>query len=94
MAAPEGDHLVGVDSLVRLFPGQFGDESLHGRHPGRSTNQDHVIDVGGLDACVLHSLLERRTGPLYEILGELVELGPGQLLEQVDGAFVSGGDEG
>src|SRR3712207_6916533 len=41
----DGDDLVGVDALVGLLAaGQLADQVADGRHAGRATHQDDVVD--------------------------------------------------
>lgn len=47
----DGDDLVRVDALVRvLTAGELLDELGDGRHAGGAADQDHVVDLGQLDA--------------------------------------------
>ncbi|ELP44522.1 putative NAD-specific glutamate dehydrogenase [Mycobacterium avium subsp. paratuberculosis S5] len=75
------DNLVGVDALVGLLAaGEFLDQVGHRGHPGGTTHQHHVVDVGHRDAGVGDHRLERLTGAVQQILGDALEFGAGQLL--------------
>ena len=59
------DDLVRVDALVGLLAtGELLDQVGDGRHAGRATDEDHVVDVGDLDPRVLDDVLERLLGPV------------------------------
>ncbi|EID10575.1 putative NAD-specific glutamate dehydrogenase [Mycobacterium xenopi RIVM700367] len=75
------DDLVGVDALVGLLAaGEFLDQVGHRGHPGRAADQHDVVDVGHRDAGVGDHLLERLAAAVQQVLGDPLELGPGQLL--------------
>ncbi|MCY1228066.1 NAD-specific glutamate dehydrogenase [compost metagenome] len=85
------DDLIRVDALVGLLAaGEFLDELVHGGHAGGTAHEHDVVDLGELDAGFLDDVLERLLGAVQEVLGEVLELGTGQLLVQVDRAV--GGD--
>ena len=48
-----------------------------------------MVDVGDLDARVADDRVERRLGPLEQVGRHLLELRPGELLVQVDGAVLA-----
>ena len=89
----DGDDLVGVDALVGLLAGDALHQLLHGGHAGGAADEDHVVEVALVEPGVLDGLLERDLAALEEVGGELLELGPGQRLVEVDGVAVLGGDE-
>ncbi len=70
--------LVRVDALVRLAVEELRDHLLHLRDPGRSADQDHLVDVGGLEAGILQRLLARPDRPLDQVVDQLLELRAGQ----------------
>ena len=41
----DGDHLVGVDALVRLLAEELLHARLHRRHAGHAADQDHLVDL-------------------------------------------------
>ncbi|ADI04037.1 putative NAD-specific glutamate dehydrogenase [Streptomyces bingchenggensis BCW-1] len=88
------DHLVRVDAPVRVLAGQLPDQPGHGGHPGRAADQDHMVDIGHLDPGILDRLVERPLATVQQILGQLLELGAGQLLVQVQRALVGRRDVG
>ena len=91
----DGDDLVGVDALVGLLAAEeLGDDLGDGRHAGRATDEDHVVDLVDRDAAVLEDVLERRLGALEQVGGELLELAAGQLLLEVQRAALAVGDVG
>jgi len=90
----QGHHLVGVDGHVGvLTAGEAADQRLHGRDPGRAADQDHLVQVVGGHLGVAHRLLHRPQAALDQVLGELLELGPGEGGRQVFGPGGVGSDE-
>ena len=86
------DDLVGVDALVGLLAaGQLLDHVGHGRHPGGAADQDHVVDLGDVDAGVLDDLLERLLGAVEQVGGHPLELGAADLLLEVQRAGLARG---
>ena len=85
--------LIRVDALMGILAGQLLDKCLNGWHASRATHQDHVVDVLRLHACILDRLLEWLARAFDKILGHLLELGPGELLEKVNRALIVGRDE-
>lgn len=76
-----GHHLVGVDALVGLLAaGELLDQFGHRGHPGGTTHQDHVVDLGDRDAGVLDHGLEGLTGAVQQILCDALEFGARELL--------------
>jgi hypothetical protein len=55
-------------------------------HAGGAADEDDVVDVALAEAGVLDGLLERDAAPLEQVGGELLELGPGELLVEVERA--------
>ena len=91
----DGDDLVRVDALVGvLAAGQLLDELGDGRHAGGATDENDVVDLGELDARVLDDVVERRLAALQQVGGELLELGAGELLVQVQRALGGSRDVG
>ena len=94
-AGAESDDLVGIHTLVGfLATGQLLDELHHGRHPGRTTDQDHVVDRADADLGVLDHRVERAAAAIQQVGGEPLELRAGQLLLQVQRAGLAQGDVG
>src|SRR3712207_756348 len=88
----DGDDLVRVDALVGLLAaGQLADQVADGRHAGRATHQDDVVDLADGDAGVTDDLVERRLGAVEEVLGEPLELRAADRDVQVQRALGAGG---
>ncbi len=90
----DGDDLVGVDALVGLLAGHLLDQLGHRGHAGGAAHEDHVVDLALAEPGVLDRLLERALAPLEEVGGELLELGPGEGLVEVERTVGTGGDVG
>ena len=88
-----GHHLVGIDPLVGLAARHRDDQLLDGGHTGRPTDEHHVVDLGLGEAGVGDRLLERAAAGVYQVGGQLLKLGPGQLEVQVLRTGVGRGDE-
>ena len=82
----QGHHLIGVDALVRLLAEEFLHRFLDHRHAGHAADQDHFIDVRGLEARVLQGLGAGFDGALDEVLDEGLQLGARELDVQVQRA--------
>ncbi len=87
--------LVRVDALVRLLAAEHLLDRLDDRrHAGHAADEDHLVDVGGLEAGVLERGLDRPLGLGHEIGHQVLELGPGERHHEVLGAGRVGGDVG
>src|SRR5690606_5454535 len=62
-------NLIRVHALVSFLAGQVLDQFSNGWHTGRTANQDHVSDVGNLDACFSDNVVEWLAGALQQVLG-------------------------
>ncbi len=93
---PHGHHLVGVHGAVGLLAQKLPHHLLHRGHPGGPAHEDHLVNLGGGEARVLQGLLHGAPEALEEGLDQLLKLGPGELLLQVEGGLARGvqGDEG
>src|SRR5260370_39903664 len=89
----DGHYLVRVHPLVRFLAEDLAHQLNHCWHAGLSTNQDHLIDVAGLDACILQRFHDRATCSLDEIADELFELGTCQGHHQMLGSTGVSTDE-
>jgi hypothetical protein len=89
-----GHGFIGVHVLARLLAEQFLDLFLHLGHAGHAADQNHVMDVGHLDAGVLDGGAARRNGALDQFFDQAFQLGAGQLDVQVFGAGSIGCDVG
>ena len=83
---------VRVDVLARLLAEEFLHLFLHLWHPRHAADQNHVADVGQLDACVLDRNPARLDGALDQILDQRLELGAGDFDRQMLRAGFIGGD--
>ncbi len=54
-----------------------------GGHPRLATDEDHLVDVAGLQAAVLEGRLDGLAGLLDEVADEVLELGPGESHHEV-----------
>ena len=79
----DGDGLIRVDVLARVFTKEFLHQFLHLGHAGHAADQDHVGDVGDFDAGILDRHLARLDGALDQFFNQALELGAGDLHDQV-----------
>ena len=86
--------LIGVDAAMGLAP----EELLHRLddlgHAGHAADQDHLVDLGGLEAGVLEGRAAGLDGLLDQLVDQRLELGAGQLDVQMLRPVLIGGDEG
>ncbi|EMA41578.1 NAD-specific glutamate dehydrogenase domain protein [Halococcus hamelinensis 100A6] len=87
------DGLVGVDVLLGLLVDELRDLLLDLRHPGRTADEDDLVDVAGVVARVRERLLGRFDGSLDQVRGERLELRTRELLFEVDRARIRRRDE-
>ncbi len=83
----------GLTPRCGLLADQVLDLLLHGRHARHAADQDHLVDVGRLQARVGERLLGRADGALDQVAGELGQLRPRQGRVEVLGAVGVGRDE-
>src|SRR6185312_13698331 len=69
------DHFVGIDALVGLLAEELLDLVLNLRNTRRATDEKDLVDLVGLNSCILQRLLHRRNHALDEVVDELLELG-------------------
>ena len=81
----DGNHLVGVHSLVRLLAEEVLHHLLDLRHPRHAAHQDDAIDPLGADAPVLERDAARLDGLLHQVVHQLLELAARHRLGQVLG---------
>nr|CAB3498476.1 unnamed protein product [Digitaria exilis] len=80
-----GNGLVGVDALVGLLAiEQLGEELLDLGDPCAAADEHDLVDVGLVELGVGDGLLDRPKRLLEEVHVELLELGPGERLGEVD----------
>src|SRR5205823_48152 len=87
------DDLVRVDAAMRLAAEELLDGVEDLRHAGHAADQDHLVDLGGLDAGILQRVAARLDRLLDQIVDQLFELGARQLDVEVYGPVLLGGDE-
>jgi len=90
----DGNSLVGVDRLG----GVTAEHGLDGLgdlgHTGHTTDQDNVLDVGGLEVGILEGLADGLGGTADQRVNQRLELGTGHLLVDVQSATGASADEG
>jgi hypothetical protein len=94
MAAPMATTSSGLTPLCGVLAEELLHHFLNLGHAGHAADQNHFVDVAGLQAGILESGLARLDGALDQILDQAFELGAGQLHRQVLGTRRIGGDEG
>ena len=90
----DGHTLIGVDALEAFLAHQGLDHILHGGDAAGAAHQQDLADVAGIQAGVGQSLAHGAGGLFHQVVGQLVELGPGQGHIQMLGAGGVGGDIG
>ena len=80
---PEGDHLIGIDPLVRVLAEQLLDDRLHPRHPCGPADHDDLVDLRRLEPRVRQRLLDRADRFLQQLLDQLLETRPTQRHRQM-----------
>ena len=93
MAAPMATTSSGFTPLWGSLPVMLLDQLRHRGHAGGAADEDDVVDVALGEPGVLDGLLERDLAALEQVGGQLLELGPGELLVEVQRAVGGGGDE-
>ncbi len=78
-----GHDLVGVDPPMGILAGEALDQLLDHRHPGRAADQDDLVNVRRLQAGVFQGRLEGALAAGRQIVGQLLELGAGELHVEV-----------
>ncbi len=89
----DGDDFVRVDALVGLASENLLNERLDAGHPGLAADENHLMDVLGLQAGVRQGLFARSDGPLDQVLDEGFEFRPGYFEQEVLRAGGIGRDE-
>jgi len=89
-----GHDLVGIDAPVGLLSENFAYLLLDARHPGHAAHEDHLVDLLGGKPGVLEGRLAGGHELLDELLHQRLELGPGELHEEVFGTGGISRDEG
>ena len=65
---------------------------LHGGNAARAADHQHLADLGDADTGVVDGLIDRLTGRLYQMVGEVVELCPRQRNFHMQRAALADGD--
>ena len=86
--------LVRVDALMRVAAEDFLHRLVDFRHTGHTADQDHLVDIAGLEAGILERRLARLDRLLHQIVDQRLQFGAGQLDVQVLRSRLIGGDEG
>src|SRR5690606_37952480 len=74
-----GNRFIRVDVFARLLAEELGNGLLHQRHTGLTTHQDHFVDLGYIQAGVLHGDAARLDTALDQLLDQRLQLGAGHL---------------
>ena len=89
-----GNTLHGVDSTLDLRSDDGLDEALDDGHPGGSSNHDDLVDVVVGETCIADCLDDGSLASRDDGLDELLQLCPGEGLDEVLGSGCVCGDEG
>ena len=87
-----GYNFVGVDALVGSLAEEFLDNLLYGGDTCRTAYEDDFVDVVGCQAGVLEGLTAGAEGGVDQAVGQLLEFGTCQCLNEVFGHSVYGHD--
>ena len=79
----DGNDLVGVHRLVGLLAGHFIDQFGDRRHTGRAADKHDMVDLALGEPSVLDRCLEGLAGASQQVGREVLELGAGQLIVEV-----------
>ena len=79
----DSDHLIGVHSFRRGLTEELFNDFLDSRDTGRTTDQNHLIDLTGRQTCIGNGLLTRLNRSPDQAVGQLFEFGPRQRHDQV-----------
>ena len=91
-ARAHGDAFVGIDALEGKRAGDGLDKILHGGNAARAADHQHLADLGDADTGVVDGLIDRLTGRLHQMVGEVVELCPRQRDLHMQRAALADGD--
>ena len=89
----DGYTLIRVNTLERLFAGNFLYGFLNCRDSCGTAYQDHLGDVCVGNAGVSHGFLHRLYGPLYQVFGQLIKFGSRQIHIHVERTLCRNRDE-
>ncbi len=74
----DGDHLVGVDALMRLLARDLAHHLLHFGDARRATHQHHLVDIARLETSVLQRAEDGSLEPLEQVGAQVFELRAGE----------------
>ena len=92
-AGADGNDLVRVHAAMGLLTEEFLDDLNDFRHAGHAADQYDLVDIARSDAGVGQSLLAGLDRALNQVVHQLLQLGPGQLGDQVLRSAGVGRDE-
>lgn len=87
-----GYDFIGIDALVGSLAKELFDNLLYGRYTCRTTYENNFVDVVGRHSGVLECLTAGAEGGVDEAVGQLLEFGTCQCLNEVFGHSVYGHD--
>ena len=90
----QGHTLIGVDPLEGFLAHEVLDSFLDSGDTGGAAYQQHLADIGGLEARIGKGIAYRTHGGFHQIGGQLIELGAGDGHIEVLGAGGIRSDEG
>ena len=82
----DGDHLIGIDTLVRILAKEGAHAILHGGHTCHPANHDDLVDVTGVQPSIGQGLFKGSNRSVDQIRGQLLQLGTRQGQDQMLGA--------
>ena len=88
-----GNDLVRIDALVRVFAGQGPYHLLHCRNPGRTADQNDFGNIFGSQLGVSHCLFHRFAATVHQSCGQIVKLRPAQFRFEMLRPRCIGGNE-
>lgn len=75
---PLSDGLFGSHFAGRRNPGHFAEHRFDHGHVGRTTDENHLVQLALRHPRLLHHQLGRVTGPLHQVAGQPLEVTTGQ----------------
>ena len=90
----DGDDFIRIDAAMRLPAEELLDDLLNLGHAGLAADEHDFVDLAGLDAGIGDGLLAGLERAHEEVVDHLLELGAGELADEVLGSAGVGGDEG
>src|SRR5689334_8375062 len=90
----DGDGLVRIDVFSRLLAEEILHRLLDLGHARHTADEDHILDVGNLEPCVLQRDAARLDGFFDQVLDQALEFRPGDLDREVLRSALVGCDVG